>query len=43
MSGNLGFEHTDSILIEERVFVPSKDIVENANITAYKKSKGFDS
>ena len=42
MSSNLGFEHTDSILIEERVFVPSKDIVENANITAYMKSKGFD-
>ncbi len=29
-------------MIEERVFVPSKDIVENANITAYMKSKGFD-
>jgi acetyl-CoA synthetase len=42
MSTNLGFENTDSILIEERVFVPSKDIVENANITAYMKSKGFD-
>ena len=42
MSSNLSFEHTDSILIEERVFVPSKDIVENANITAYMKSKGFD-
>jgi len=42
VSSNLGFEHTDSILIEERVFVPSKDIVENANITAYMKSKGFD-
>ncbi len=42
MSSNLGFEHTDSILVEERVFVPSKDIVENANITAYMKSKGFD-
>ena len=42
MSSNLSFENTDSILIEERVFVPSKDIVENANITAYMKSKGFD-
>jgi len=42
VSSNLGFEHTDSILVEERVFVPSKDIVENANITAYMKSKGFD-
>ncbi len=42
MSSNLSFENTDSILIEDRVFVPSKDIVENANITAYMKSKGFD-
>ena len=42
MSINLGFENTDSILIEDRVFVPSKDTVENANITAYMKSKGFD-
>jgi acetyl-CoA synthetase len=42
MSTNLGFEHTDSILIEDRIFVPSPEIVENANITAYMKSKGFD-
>ena len=42
MSTNLGFENTDSILIEERLFAPSKDVVENANITAYMKSKGFD-
>jgi acetyl-CoA synthetase len=42
MSTNLGFENTDSILIEDRVFVPSSEIVENANITAYMKSKGFD-
>ena len=42
MSSNLSFENTDSILIEDRVFVPSKDIAENANITAYMKSKGFD-
>ena len=42
MSTNLGFEHTDSILIEERVFVPSPEIVDNANITTYMESKGFD-
>ena len=42
MSTNLGFEHTDSILIEERVFVPSPEIVDSANITAYMESKGFD-
>ncbi|HYK85351.1 MAG TPA: acetyl-coenzyme A synthetase N-terminal domain-containing protein, partial [Ktedonobacteraceae bacterium] len=38
----LGFEHTDSVLIEERIFTPSEDTVRNANITAYMKSKGFD-
>ena len=42
MSTNLGFEHTDSVLIEERIFAPSEDTVRNANITAYMKSKGFD-
>jgi acetyl-CoA synthetase len=42
MSTNLGFEHTDSILIEDRVFVPSPEVVDNANITAYMESKGFD-
>jgi len=42
MSTNLGFENTDSILIEDRVFVPSPEIVDNANITAYMESKGFD-
>ena len=42
MSTNLGFEHTDSILIEDRVFVPAPEIVDNANITAYIESKGFD-
>ncbi len=42
MSTNLGFEHTDSILIEERVFVPAPEIVDSANITAYMESKGFD-
>lgn len=42
MSTNLSFENTDSFLVEDRVFVPSNEIVEHANITAYMKSKGFD-
>src|SRR5205823_4735893 len=42
MSSNLSFEHTDNILIEDRLFPPPEDIVKNANITAYMKSKGFD-
>src|SRR5437588_11165437 len=42
MSSNLSFENTDSFLIEDRLFVPSNDVVKNANITAYMKSKGFD-
>src|SRR6266700_2743689 len=42
MSSNLGFENTDAILTENRVFTPSNDVVSNANITAYMKSKGFD-
>lgn len=42
MSSNLGFEHTDTILSEDRVFTPSHDVVSNANITAYMKSKGFE-
>jgi acetyl-CoA synthetase len=42
MSTNLSFENTDSILIEDRVFVPSSDVVKNANITAYMGSRGFD-
>src|SRR5712692_5151548 len=42
MSNNLGFENTDTILTEDRIFAPSQDVVENANITAYMKSKGFD-
>jgi acetyl-CoA synthetase len=42
MSSNLSFEDTDTILIEDRVFTPSSDLVKNANITAYMKSKGFD-
>jgi acetyl-CoA synthetase len=42
MSSNLGFENTDSILTEERVFSPSNEVVGNANLTAYMKSKGFE-
>src|SRR5215472_6791756 len=42
MSTQLGFENTDTILVEDRVFAPSSDVVNNANITAYMKSKGFD-
>lgn len=41
MSTNLGFEHIDTILSEARIFTPSRDVVENANITAYMRSKGF--
>ncbi|HEV2653887.1 MAG TPA: AMP-binding protein, partial [Ktedonobacteraceae bacterium] len=39
---SLGFENTDTFLSENRVFTPSADVVANANITAYMKSKGFD-
>jgi acetyl-CoA synthetase len=39
---SLGFENTDTFLSENRVFAPSADVVANANITAYMKSKGFD-
>src|SRR5579884_1272049 len=42
MSSNLNFENTDTILMEERLFPPSAETVQNANITAYMKSKGFD-
>ncbi|HLZ55590.1 MAG TPA: acetate--CoA ligase [Ktedonosporobacter sp.] len=42
MNNNLKFENTDTILTEKRIFAPSQDTVENANITAYMKSKGFD-
>ncbi len=41
MSTNLNFENTDTILVEDRLFVPSSDVVEKANITAYMRSKGF--
>ncbi|MBX5458194.1 MAG: acetate--CoA ligase [Thermogemmatispora sp.] len=39
---NLGFENTDTILMEERLFPPSPEVVERANIMAYMKSKGFE-
>jgi acetyl-CoA synthetase len=42
MSTNLSFENTDRFLSEKRVFPPSPEVVANANITAYMKSKGFD-
>ncbi|HTD20022.1 MAG TPA: acetate--CoA ligase [Ktedonobacteraceae bacterium] len=42
MSSNLSFENTDSVLIEERLFPPPEEIVRDANITAYMKSKGFE-
>ncbi len=41
MSSTLGFENTDAILNEERIFTPSPEVVENAAITAYMHSKGF--
>lgn len=42
MSTNLNFEDTDRVLSEKRVFPPAPEVVANANITAYMKSKGFD-
>ncbi len=42
MSGNLNFEQTDAILVEESLFLPHDDIVSAANITAYMQSKGFE-
>ncbi|HLG75859.1 MAG TPA: acetate--CoA ligase [Ktedonobacteraceae bacterium] len=41
MSSNL-FENTDSILSEERIFSPTSEMVANANITAYMKTRGFE-
>jgi len=37
----LDWETTSRVLTEDRVFAPSQDVVENANITAYMRSKGF--
>lgn len=38
---NLGFENTDTFLLETRVFPPDPGVVEQANILAYMRSKGF--
>jgi acetyl-CoA synthetase len=37
----LRFDTTSRVLSEERLFEPSPEIVENANITAYMRKKGF--
>jgi acetyl-CoA synthetase len=37
----LRFETTSRVLTEERLFEPSPEIVDNANITAYMRQKGF--
>ncbi|HMM42827.1 MAG TPA: acetyl-coenzyme A synthetase N-terminal domain-containing protein, partial [Thermomicrobiales bacterium] len=37
----LDWDTTSRVLSEERVFEPSEDIVENANITKYMREKGF--
>lgn len=37
----LNFEHTDRVLDEGRVFNPSQETAEQANVTAYVKEKGF--
>jgi len=43
MSNNLKFDATDHVLSELRVFTPSQDVIDNANIMTYMKSKGFTS
>src|SRR5690348_6755933 len=37
----LDWETTSRVLSEERLFEPSPETVENANITAYMRAKGF--
>ncbi len=39
----LQWETTDRVLTEERLFEPPADVVEDANITAYMREKGFSS
>ncbi|MGH2363918.1 MAG: acetate--CoA ligase [Chloroflexota bacterium] len=39
----LAFEDTNRVLQEDRLFTPSAGIVEQANVTAYARSKGFGS
>ncbi|MFW6076037.1 MAG: acetyl-coenzyme A synthetase N-terminal domain-containing protein, partial [Chloroflexota bacterium] len=41
-SPELEFEKTSRVLSEDRIFEPSQEIVESANITAYMQEKGFD-
>jgi acetyl-CoA synthetase len=38
---NLDWETTSRVLSEDRLFHPSDEVVENANITAYMRAKGF--
>jgi len=38
---SLGFETTNRVLNENRLFEPEPEVVENANITAYMRRKGF--
>jgi 3-deoxy-D-arabino-heptulosonate 7-phosphate (DAHP) synthase class II len=38
---NLKFEATDRVLNELRVFTPSQQVIDNANIMSYMKSKGY--
>ncbi len=38
---NLDWETTDRVLKEERLFKPSQDVINNANITQYMKKRGF--
>jgi len=42
MSNNLGFEDTDTILVENRLFEPPAETRAKANILDYMKSKGFE-
>ena len=39
----LAFQDTNRVLQEDRLFTPSPDIVEQANVTAYARKKGFGS
>ncbi len=41
MSNNLKFDATDRVMNEQRVFSPTKAVVEDANIMAYMQTKGF--
>ncbi|MFQ5998297.1 MAG: acetate--CoA ligase [Candidatus Bathyarchaeia archaeon] len=43
MSKPLEWETTDRVLEEERIFHPTADILDNANITRYMREKGFQS